>query len=312
MTTAFKNLASKKVIVTGGTGFIGAHLVERLLSLGADVTVLTRKKVLTNKKNLAYIQFDLSESTLSDFEAVAQKVGPTDCAVYAAASILPRSKGTENLLEAKKNNLDPYVLFLETFGKRTRKNVYTSTVDVYGRPEVEMYDEQHPIRPISTYGLNKYCGEKFLELWSLHEEVPYSMVRFSQVYGPNEPLVRVIPFAIDALKTGKSFTLVGGGKDKRRFLYVLDAVQAVILAMQVDTNNVCNIAGPDVISIAGMIETIESVYEKAIKTEVKPAVGKPNHNVPSISKAQQILGFEPQFSFEQGIALVKKESLERN
>lgn len=297
------DLKDKTVVVTGGTGFIGTPLVERLARDGANVFCISRDERTSVHTNVHYIACDLL--TLQDTQTaqtLMDRIGEIDYVVYAAASILPRSQGTESLITAKENNFDAFLYFLETLGKHAKKIVYTSTVDVYGVPPTIEYTEETPIRPISTYAVAKYCGEKYLELWStMNDNIPYTMVRFSQVYGPREPLVRVVPFIVDAAMKQDPFDLYGGGIDQRRFLYVEDAVNALYAAMEHNTNDVFNIAGEDVVTIADVVATVERIRGEKMRIQYHEAQRDPVHNVPSIQKAKSQLHFIPSVSFTEGM-----------
>ncbi|MCD8484169.1 NAD(P)-dependent oxidoreductase [Candidatus Woesebacteria bacterium] len=305
------NLEGKKIVITGGTGFIGTRIVERLLSLGAEVISISRKERTSHHPCLHFVQCDLFELSLKEYEALADRIGETESAIFAAASILPRSEGVDSLIAAKEKNFDSFLYFLETVGKNTKKVVFTSTIDIYGVPEHEEYSEDHRIQPESSYGVAKYAAETYLEYWSRMNSIPYTGLRFSQVYGPNEPLVRVIPFAVQSWKEKKVFRLLNEGVDKRRFLYVEDAASAVMRALDVNTNTFYNIAGEDVVTIRDIVSSIEALTGSQMEIEnVVEENRQPVHNVPSIEKAKSELGFRPEYSFVAGMKEVLKELYE--
>ncbi len=305
------DLTRKKIVITGGTGFIGTHIVNSLLSLGAEVISFSRKERLSHHPRLHFVQCDLFESSLQEYESLADVIGQTDAAIFAAASILPRSEGVDSLIAAKEKNFDTFLNFTETVGKKTKQVIFTSTIDVYGVPEHEEYSEEHRILPESSYGVAKYAAEKYLEYWSRQNSIPYTGLRFSQVYGPNEPLVRVIPFAVQAWKEKKAFRLINGGTDKRRFLYVQDAVSSIISALSTNKNTFYNIAGEDVVTIRDIVSTIETLTGSTMEIQDLVQEGRrPVHNVPSIAKAKDELGFQPEYSFIAGMKEVLKDVYE--
>ena len=133
------------------------------------------------------------------------------------------------------------------------------------------------------------------------KNVSLSILRFSQVYGENEPIVRIIPLLIDRIKNNTEFSLYGTGLEKRRFLFVDDAANAIICALRSKKTGVYNIAGKSVESIKDLIDITEKVFNKKLNLKKVDYSGVTFDNIPSIEKASQEIGYEPSFSLQEGI-----------
>lgn len=293
-------LKNKKVLVTGGTGFVGRVFVSQLIEQGATVVCLTRQ-TRPAEQGVLYITCDFTDASTFDADQLRSTIGSVDYIVYLSASIPSVAAGKESMRAAKEHNLDPLVFFLETCGECAPTLVFASTVDIYGIPQHESFDESMNIHPESTYAVAKYCGEKYFIYYCETQQKQYTILRFSQIFGPNEPLVRVIPIMLDALIHNKPFVLSGGGQEKRKFLYVADAGRALYAALQAPHNKIYNIAGSEIVSIADVLEMAERIVGKKIQLTATPAARNPVHIIPSCDLATRELGFVSNTSFEEGL-----------
>src|SRR3989339_477492 len=294
----FKN---KKILIAGGTGFVGKAVIQFFLNKGAKIFCITRHKYLSKNNNLEFIQLDLRQIS-KNLKSLQLKLKDIDCIIYMAASIPLLKAGAETITKAKEINLDPFINFLEMFGQFGAKIIFTSTIDVYGLPKRKEFKENQKIDPISTYAVSKYCCEKYLELWSkMNNNKNYTILRFSQVYGPEEPLIRVIPFILNAYLHNKSFIIFGSGKEKRKFLYVKDAVIAICKALEYGENDIYNISGDEAVSIKDIIPIVERIVKKKILIEKKVTHRKLGHILPNTNKAKNKLRYTPLYTFENGV-----------
>ena len=291
----------KKFLLAGGTGFVGKRVTAYLVNAGAEVYIITRSIRSSNNK-VHYLTVDLNDiETLRKIEC-----NDFDACVYMAAYIPEIGQKKESYLDAKKSTLDPLVNFCECFTSRVKFFVYISSIDVLGPNHNLYYDEMEEIHTATPYGLAKLCGELYVKSYCEQNSVPWNCLRFSQVYGSFEPVVRVIPIMKNSLQNGLPFSLYSDGKEKRRFLYVDDGVQAIACALNSKAVGVYNIAGKTVSTMEELAHTMENVYGRKLQLNIlNNIVGE--DNVPSIKKAEDVLGFIPKVSLENGLETIKRE-----
>lgn len=297
-----EDFIGKRILVAGGTGFIGKRCVQFLSELGCKISVITRRKY-ENVENIRYFTADLFDiNALRRLETD----GDYDYAIYLAANIPLAGEKKETYLEAKCTTLDPLLNFCDLFLSKVKTIIYASSIDVLGDCDKVEYTEQEFINNPTPYGLAKYCGEFYIKIMSEKLGINYKILRFSQVYGPNEPIVRIIPILKKALLENTVFNLYTDGKEKRRFLYVDDAVQSILRCMLSDTCGVYNIAGNDIVSMIDLISKMEKVFDKKLHYNILNKI-KGKDNVPSIEMAKKELLYSPNFSVEMGLENIKTE-----
>ena len=294
-----------KILITGGTGLIGGHVLDRLSKIGHDLIVVSRKKQIRNN-NIQFIQMDLL-CTMEEMISKKHLLGDVDVIIYMAAYI--PTKGLKNLsvLESKESTLDPLVRFIDVFGNAVKKIIYTSSIDVYGVPSCIEYTEHEKIQPITSYALAKYCGELFLKYYCESKGINYSILRYSQVFGPNEQMIRVMPYLINAYKNKIPFNLYGTGNEKRKYLYVKDAAYSVECALnRININNISNIAGKESIGLNELISKLNKAT--AHELEVNVVDSTPGYdNLPSIDNAYTSIEFEPKYNLDESLQEVMNE-----
>lgn len=298
----YQVMQGKNILVAGGTGFIGRRAVEIFNQLGMNVFVISRKK----HEDIDSIRYEVADlNNLESLKSVFKDI-QFDYAVYMAANIPVRGSEKESYFDAKRSTFDPFMNFCEAFMINIKSFVYVSSVDVYGGCSAYEYDESAEIRIATPYGIAKYMGEFYTKNICGVSDIPYSVLRFSQVYGPNEPLVRIIPIIKKALREDTEFTLITDGSERRRFLFVDDAVKAVIHGLIYARSEVYNIAGPDVITMKGLVELIENTWDKSVRLVIKNEK-KGEDNVPSYRLAQENIKFVPEVTMAEGMRITMEE-----
>lgn len=295
------DFSGRKILIAGGTGFIGRRATKFLAECGARVYVISRN-AHESKQNIQYICADLNDRKQLD-NAVDDAF---DACVYMAAYIPEAGQKKETYLDAQRSTLEPLVNFCDRVAPHIKRFVYISSIDVLGKYEKPYYDETAEPNVATPYGLAKYCGEFYVRNYCEQYGVNWICLRFSQVYGAREPIVRIIPIMKNALISGTPFSIFTDGKEKRRFLYVNDAVQAISCALQSDRTGIYNIAGKDVCTIEELSHTIEKVYGKKLALKILNKV-QGSDNVPSIEKALNELRYLPQYSLADGLKCMKEE-----
>ncbi|MBI3955016.1 SDR family oxidoreductase [Candidatus Gottesmanbacteria bacterium] len=295
-------------LVTGGAGFIGSHLVERLLVEGHEVRVLDNFSTgrrenlvhLKGNKRLEIVEGDLSDFGFgaSNFQHFFRNVGWV-FHLSAFADIVP---SIVRPLDYHSVNVDGTVNVLEAARKEgVRKFIYAASSSCYGIPDKCPTDENAEIRPQYPYALTKYIGETYVLHWGSVYKLPVVSLRLFNVYGVRSRTTgtygAVFGVFLAQKLAGLPFTVVGDGKQTRDFTYVTDIVEAFVKAAKSDvTNEVFNVGSGNTYSINHLIELLEG---EVVHIPKRP--GEPDCIQADITKIKKMLGWKPKVSFEEGV-----------
>jgi UDP-glucose 4-epimerase len=299
----------KKVLVTGGAGFIGSHLVDALVKEGAQVTVLddlsTGKE--ENLKSVAD-QITFIKHCVADY-AAAEDVAKGKDIIFHLAAIASVQKSVEDPLKAHMVNATGTLSILDGARKqKVPRVIYASSSAVYGSLPDLPKTEMSPCCPTTPYGLQKMIGEGYAKLYSELYGLQTTGLRFFNVFGPRQdpssPYSGVISIFKENIAKGEPITIFGDGKTTRDFVYVGDVVASLLAAAEKeDAGNVYNIGTGVETSLLDVVSALE--HTLGVTAEVSSAperIGDIKRSVADISKAKQELGWEPTVSFEEGIA----------
>ena len=298
-----------KIIITGGAGFIGSHLVETL-SEKAEVKVidnLSSGKLENIKPFLDKIKF--VEGDILDLEFLKEEFLGYDYLIHLAASIEVVSKSFEQILDINKINVEGTLKVLIAAKEAGIKRVvFASSCAVYGNQERGI--ENAITRPISPYASTKLIGENYCNFFN-GVGLEIVNLRFFNVYGKRQNLdyAAVIPTFINLIKQEKQPIVYGNGKQTRDFVYVKDVVEACILAIEKEeaAGETFNIAAGKSITILELIDVINKILDKDIKPIFKDSrKGDIIKSSADTEKAKKILGFEAKYNLEQGIRDILK------
>ena len=258
-------LAGKTVLVTGATGFIGAHLLSRLRTIpGARVFCLSRKPPHERQFGEVWIQGSLE--TLSPQTWESANIDRFDT-VFHLGAFIPKSHATANRIDdVFRDNLCATRALLESFVTPPDKVVFASTMDIYALPAgTEKMTEASPIAPATLYGASKFFCEKLVTSWAGEHKSRAAILRYGHIFGPGEDAYqKLIPQTIRQLLRGESPVLYGDGSAARDFLYVADAVEATLRAAIAETDF------PPVNVARGESEPIRATVERLMRiTEFK-------------------------------------------
>ena len=301
-----------KILVTGCAGFIGSHLSERLLTAGHSVTgvdALTdyydpQIKAANLERCRHWRGFDFHNCLIADL--ADEHVRNADVIFHLAAQPGVRASWGEQFEKYLSHN----VLATQKLLERTRRCdhlkrfVYASSSSVYGNPLSDRIVESHPKNPYSPYGVTKLAGEQLCLVLAANCGIPAVALRLFTVFGPRQRPDMLINRLISAALTGSQFTLFGDGSQYRDFTYVLDVVEAMILAATGETPaQVFNIAGGQVATVNEVIALVEDVTGARIAVDRKRAQkGDVRGTRADISLAARQLGFAPKWTLRDGIA----------
>jgi UDP-glucose 4-epimerase len=293
-------------LVTGGAGFIGSHLVEKLLNKGHKVIVIDNlstgkksnlKNVLNNKK-FKFIKMNIVDRSINKYfknidvvihlAAIAEIVPSIDHPEdYFNTNVI----GTLRVLEAIKSN-------------NVKKIIYSASSSCYGIPKKYPTSENEIVDPQYPYAFTKLQGESLIVHWSKIYKFDYISLRFFNVYGPRSRTSgtygAVFGVFLAQKLNNKPFTVVGNGRQKRDFTFVSDIVDSIIIASKSNIKNqIFNVGSGHCYTINYLVKLLKG---KKIKIPKRP--GEPNITHSNINKIKKELKWEPKVSFEEGVKII--------
>ena len=296
-----------KTLVTGGSGFIGSHLVERLLRDGHSVTVLDNLST-GRLENLKSVEQN-SELTVHQVDiAGADDLGSSFTGVdwvfhlAALADIVPSIQEPTKYHRA---NMDGTVAVLEAARKANIKRfVYSASSSCYGLPDHFPTPEEAPARPMYPYALTKYLGEQCVMHWNQVYQLPCVSLRLFNVYGPRARTSgtygAVFGVFLAQKLAGKPFTVVGDGTQTRDFTYVSDVADAFVRAAQWnESGRILNVGSGDHYSVNRLVELLGGE-----KVQVPKRPGEPDCTFADTTQIRHCLDWEPKVSFEEGVGIM--------
>jgi UDP-glucose 4-epimerase len=293
-----------KVLVTGGAGFIGSNTVDFLLSRGHQVVVID--DLSTGKKE--YLNPDATFYNMSIVDEKLENVikdEDIDAVLHMAAQVQVRKSLEDPIFDSQVNILGSLNLIESCLD--VDKFIYASSGGaIYGEPEYLPVDENHPIRPLSPYGVSKYIVERYLHSFSEIYGLKYVSLRYGNVYGPRQdPLGEAGVVAIFAKKMldGHRPTINGDGSQTRDFIFVEDVVRSNIMALEKKIENkILNIGTGKETSVNEIFEIIQASLGTSITPlHAPPIKGEVKRIYLDIKKAKQEMGWEPQVEVKEGI-----------
>lgn len=303
-----------RILVTGGLGFIGSHLVEKLLDKENSVTVYDNfddfypgkdenAKILSQKKGLKLVRGDIL-----DVDALASVVKGKDLIFHLAGQAGIRYCN-EQPLKANRVNVDGTLNVLTTAKEhKIRKIVCASSSSIFGDPVYLPIDEKHPTNPNSPYGVSKLAAEQYCRVFSRVYGMKISCMRYFSVYGPRGRPDQVIYAFAKRIAEGKEPLIYGDGEQTRDFTFVSDIVDATILAMEKDEadNEVFNIGHGSRITINQLVKKVISGMKVSVSVhpvyEEKSKGDFPDTEANN-DKARRLLGWDPHVTVDEGLEL---------
>ena len=294
-----------KILISGGAGFVGSHLVDRLIKDGHRVVVIdnlsTGEKENLNPKAKFY-KIDICSPKISQ---IFKKEKP-EMVFHLAAQIDVR-KSVENPIESAKVNILGSLNILENCQKfKIKKIIFTSTGGaIYGEAEIIPTPEDYPANPLSPYGIEKLTIEKYLDYYWKIFKIPYISLRLANVYGPRQNSkgeAGVIAIFCDKMLCGKQPIIYGNGKKTRDFVFVDDVAEANILAMKSKKSGIFNIGTGKETDINTIFEKIKKLIGVKCKKIHAPAqLGEQKRSCLDYQKAKKELSWRPKYSLENGL-----------
>ncbi len=302
-----------KILITGGAGFIGSHLAEKLAQLDHEVVILDnldpyyhvgiKKKnieIVLKNKNCSFVNGDILDNEQLDnivkegINFIFHEAAQPGVRASVEDPLKPNEvnvKGTLNVLEAARKG-------------EVERIINASSSSVYGKVEYLPFDEKHPTQPLSPYGVSKMVAEHYCRVYNDLYGLSTVSLRYFTVYGPRMRPDLAIPIFTRALFGGEKPTIFGNGEQTRDLTYIEDIVAANVNLLDTDKadGEILNIGGGKRVTVNQLFENlkrltgrdIEPIYGNEIKGDAK-------HTLSKVDKARRLIGYEPETSIEAGL-----------
>lgn len=300
-------MSKEKALVTGGAGFIGSHLVDRLLEEGHEVIVIDnfsngRMENLSKHKNNK--QLKIKKVDITNYDKICAYFKGVSWVFHLAAlaDIVPSIKDP---LKYHKSNVDGTASALDAAHKNNVKRfIYTASSSCYGISDKYPTTETAEIKPEYPYALTKYIGEQYALHWNKVYKLPVVSLRLFNVYGPRARTTGAYGAVFGVFLTqkyhNKPFTVVGDGTQTRDFTFVTDIVDGFYKAAESEVENeVINLGSGNTYSVNRLVKLLGG---KKIYVPKRP--GEPDRTYADISKAKKLLGYKPKVTFEEGVKIM--------
>ncbi len=296
---------STKILVTGGAGFIGSHLVDRLIQEGNEVIVVdnlsTGKRKNVNKKAQFY-KMDIQSKRI---ERVFRNERPL-IVVHLAAQMSVRHSTEDPGFDAQVNILGTINVLEHAVKQGVRKVTFASSGGVvYGEQEIFPAAESHRTEPLSPYGISKLAGEKYLAYYTNATGLRYVALRFANVYGPrqdSEGEAGVVAIFSKQMLDGGQPIVNGTGKQTRDFVYVDDVVEGILVTLGEDVQGVFNVGTGQETTINecyGIIKNLTKCQCKDLYGAAKK--GEQFRSMLDVTKLREKFGWDPQVTLQEGL-----------
>lgn len=305
----------KKVLITGGAGFIGSHTADLLMEAGIPVRVLDNLSS-GHRHNLPqqHPLLEFMEGDICDAATVQQAMEGVSHCLHLAAQVSVVASLEDPEFSARQNILG-YVNILDacrTHG--VSRLVYASSAAIYGEPPELPLREEVPCKQLSPYGLEKKINEDYADLYHRLYQFSSLGMRFFNVYGPRQdpksPYAGVIALFVDRIRDNQPVTVFGDGQQTRDFIYVRDVARANVAALQSDYQGACNVATGLSTSLLDLIQTLSDITGNQTETRfAEPRTGDIVHSLANPARMQEHLGVTAETGLKQGLeALVESVS----
>ncbi|MEM3509023.1 MAG: SDR family oxidoreductase [Nitrososphaerota archaeon] len=310
-------MKEEKILVTGGAGFIGSHLVDELINRGYEVIVLDNfysGKIGNLRKNLKNKNFKLIKGDVRNIKDVKKAIKNVDAIFHLAAIVSVPLSIKNPILVNEVNVIGSLNVLKIAIEENVDKFIYVSSCAVYGEAENLPIKEEDKLNPLSPYASSKISVEYYCKVFYKAYGLKTICLRYFNVYGPRQKTgeyAGVIPIFIQRIKNDKPPIIYGDGKQTRDFVYVKDVVDASIKALEKEEaiGEIFNIGSGEAITINQLAETLLKILgkEKLKPIYEKERVGDIKNSYANIDKAKKILGYEPKYTIIDGLKEMLKK-----
>lgn len=294
-----------KVLVTGGAGFIGSHVVEELIRRDYEVSVIDNFSS-GHHENIAGLPVKLYICDVADPAVInlIQSLKP-DFIIHLAAQVSVARSVKDPLLDARTNVVGSLNVINAANSAGVKKVVFSSSAAVYGNPKSLPVLTSHPAEPESPYGLTKLTVENYLKMFDKFHHLSYGILRFSNVYGPRQDAEGeggVVSIFADRIRKGTPPMIYGDGKQTRDFVFVKDVAAAAVSALRVENSFCANVSSATSVSIIRLFEIMKAVSHSDIEVLYGPErQGDIRDSTLSNEETKSILNWVPCFDLVSGL-----------
>lgn len=291
--------------MTGGAGFIGSHIVDRLILEKFKVIVVDNfssgKRENVNQQAKVN-QCDITNSIKLDsiFEVVKPEV-----VIHHAAQISVQNSLNYPNNDANVNVIGTLNVLQKCVKHSVKKIIYASSAAVYGDPKYLPVDEEHPLNPLSPYGISKHTPEHYISMFNELYGLDYTILRYANVYGPRQDAEGeggVVSIFVDRILQQKPISIFGDGCQTRDFIYVEDIAEANLLAIKNGSREVINISTNSQTSVNELLKVLSVINSTFIEPDYQLIrLGDIRHSYLDNNKAQNKLSWQPRYTLFEGL-----------
>jgi UDP-glucose 4-epimerase len=297
-----------KVLITGGAGFIGSNIADRLINDGAEVVViddLSNGKMENVNKKAKFYKFDIRRKNLID---IFKKEMP-DIVIHNAAQLSVRISVEDPLFDAEVNVIGGLNVFNSSKITGVKKVIFASSGGtVYGEQEYYPADERHSLNPISPYGVAKLSSEKYLNYFYKNYGMKYIALRYANIYGPRQDPygeAGVVAIFSSKILKGESPIINGDGNQTRDYVFVGDVVEANLKAIRNDFIGCINIGTGVETTVNELFNILKNISGNKDIKEIHGPIksGEQLRSVLSFQMAKKIMDWQPKITSKEGLRI---------
>jgi len=294
-----------KILVTGGAGFIGSHIVDAYIKAGHDVVIiddLSTGRIQNVNKNAELVCANVQDV---EVEEVFQRHS-FDAVNHQAAQMDVRRSVEDPIFDAKNNVIGLINVLQNCVKYRVKKVIFASSGGaIYGEQNQFPADEEHRLQPYSPYGITKLIGEKYLFFYALNYGIKYTALRYANVFGPRQNPhgeAGVVAIFTKMLLKNQQPIINGTGEKTTDFVYVKDVVRANLLALEYEENNIFNVGTARETNINELYNSLCKAVGNNLEAKHGPAKeGEQFRSVISYKKIEKELGWKPTYTVDKGL-----------